>query len=427
MLKKVRQTQRLRPSGGAERYLLREYGKCRWLWNELVAESKNRYRVDPTSTFGYAEQDKFLTALRNASTGNVIDSATGTNWLSEGSSVVQQQLVRDFAKSRKKALLDRKNKIPVTQRHGLPRYKKRDSALPNLNYTRRGFSLKQHPKTGRLVLGLPGGVTVPVVWTQELPSDPKSVRVYRDSLGHWYASFVVEIDLDHTRLPEIGSDRVLGIDWGVTETATTAVLDIATGEVDDSDTFDLPHSQHGKKAAARLARYQRMMARRKPAKGQAGSNKYRAAKRKAAAVYAKVARQRQDGGRKWAKHVVNHHDKIAVEDFKPKFLAKSTMAKKAADAAISATKTELIWMAAKHGRQIQLVHPANTTTDCSSCDARTKHRLPLGQRTYLCERCGMSKPRDKNSAAVVAARAGFHPADAEGVRPKRTAACASAA
>jgi putative transposase len=426
-LTQVRQTQRLRPSGNAERHLLHEYGKCRWLWNSLVTESKDRYLNDPGSTFGYAEQDKFLTSLRNATTGAVIDSATGTNWLSEGSSVAQQQLVRDFSKSRKKALLDRKNKITATKRHGLPRYKKRDKALPNLNYTRRGFSLKQHPGTGRLVLALPGGVTIPVVWTQELPSEPKSVRVYRDSLGHWYASFVVEIDLDHTRLPDTGNDHVLGIDWGVTETATTAVLDIATGEVDDSGAFDLIHSEYGKKAAARLARYQRMMARRKPTKGQSGSNGYKDAKRKTAAVYAKVARQRQDGGRKWAKHVVTHHDKIAVEDFKPKFLAKSTMAKKAADAAISATKTELIWMAAKHGRQLHLVHPANTTTDCSSCGARTKHRLPLGQRTYLCESCGMSKPRDKNSAAVVAARAGFHPADAEGVRPQRAAVRVSAA
>jgi putative transposase len=34
-------------------------------------------------------------------------------------------------------------------------------------------------------------VTVPVVWSRDLPSEPASVRVYRDSLGHWYASFVV--------------------------------------------------------------------------------------------------------------------------------------------------------------------------------------------------------------------------------------------
>ncbi len=427
MLRQVRQTQRIRPSSNAERYLLREYGKCRWLWNQLVAESKQRYAADPTSTFGYGEQDKYLTRLRNSTSGAAIDSETGTNWLAQGSSVAQQQLVRDFAKSRKKALLDRKNKIPVTQRHGLPRFKKRDRSLPTLNYTRRGFSIKAHPVTGEPALALPSGVLIAVVWTQELPSEPKSVRISCDSLGHWYASFVVQIDLDHTRLPEIRDSRVLGVDWGVTETATTAALNTATGEVDESAAFDLQHSEHGKRSAARLARYQKMMARRKPAKGQPGSNGYKTAKRHAAAVHAKVSRQRQDAARKWAKQIVEHHDRIAVEDFRPKFLAKSTMARKAADAAISATKAELIWMAAKHGRQLALVHPANTTTDCSACGTRTKHRLPLGQRTYHCESCGLSKPRDKNSAAVIAARAGFHPADAEGVRPTCTAACTLAA
>jgi hypothetical protein len=39
-----------------------------------------------------------------------------------------------------------------------------------------------------------------------------------------------------------------------------------------------------------------------------------------------------------------------VEDFKPKFLAKTTMARKAADAAIGAAKRALTEMAAKHGR-----------------------------------------------------------------------------
>ena len=76
------------------------------------------------------------------------------------------------------------------------------------------------------------------------------------------------------------------MDWGVTETATTAALNTATGEVDESAAFDLQHSEHGKRSAARLARYQKMMARRKPAKGQPGSNGYKTAKRHAAAVHA---------------------------------------------------------------------------------------------------------------------------------------------
>jgi len=92
--------------------------------------------------------------------------------------------------------------------------------------------------------------------------------------------------------------RDIGIDWGVKETATT------TG-----DAHDLPHAQHGKNAAQRLARYQRMMARRKPERAQAASNGYREAKRQTAKVHKKkVARQREDTGRKRAKAVVRDHD-----------------------------------------------------------------------------------------------------------------------
>ncbi|WP_223838486.1 zinc ribbon domain-containing protein [Saccharopolyspora pogona] len=78
------------------------------------------------------------------------------------------------------------------------------------------------------------------------------------------------------------------------------------------------------------------------------------------------------------------HDVIAVEDCRPKFLAKTTMARKAADAAISATKNELIMMGRKHGRLVVLVDPKHTTMDCAACGARTKHALPHSERTYTC-------------------------------------------
>ena len=107
---------------------------------------------------------------------------------------------------------------------------------------------------------------------------------------------------------------------------------------------------------------------------------------------------------------------IAVEDFKPKFLAKSTMARKAADAAIGAAKRSLLEMAAKHSRTVHLVDPAYTTMDCSACGARAKSRLLLSERTYTCNACGVVLPRDKNSAAVMLIRAGLIPAGADRVR-----------
>ncbi|WP_374323381.1 RNA-guided endonuclease InsQ/TnpB family protein [Streptomyces sp. AP-93] len=378
----ARYAYRLRLSSSARVALEAEWARCRWIWNECTARSKKAHAEDEKC--GPARLDKMLTGARTA---NV--------WLREGSSVPQQQLIRDFGKSRAKALKDVRARLPMRQRAGMPKYKKKNQADPSLNYTQRGFRLKD----GRLYLA--GGIVLTVVWSRDLPKGPTSVRIYRDSLGHWYASFVVPTVTE--ALPATGRD--IGIDWGVKETATTT-----------SDAHDLPHAQHGKNAAQRLARYQRMMARRKPKRGQAGSMGYRQAKQQTAKLHKKIARQREDTGRKWAKSVVRDHDRLAVEDFRPKFLAKSTLAKKAADAAIGATKHALIHMARKHGRELYLVHPAHTTMDCARCGARTKHALPLSMRTYTCNVCGAVSPRDKNSARVMLVRAGLNPAGADRVR-----------
>lgn len=381
----ARYTYRLRVSSTAEKALLAEWGRCRWVWNQCVATSRAAHKAGEEC--GPARLDKMLTGWR-----------AEHEWLREGASVPQQQIIRGFARSRAKALKDIKARLPMRQRAGMPKFKKKDRSTPTLNYTRRGFRLK----AGRLHLA--NGIVLTVVWSRDLPAEPSSVRVYRDSLGHWYASFVVPAQAEP--LPATG--RAIGIDWGVNEIATTT-----------SDNHDLPHPNHGKKAAEKLARYQRMMARRKPKRGQAASKGYWKARRQFAKVHKKVARQRQDTARKWAKKVVRDHDVIAVEDFRPRFLAKSTMARKAADAAIAAAKAELIAMARKHGRTLHLVNPAHTTMDCAQCGARAKHALPLSERTYTCTACGAVSPRDKNSARVMLIRAGLNPAGADRVRPGR--------
>ncbi|WP_155360289.1 RNA-guided endonuclease InsQ/TnpB family protein [Acrocarpospora macrocephala] len=386
----ARYTYRPRVSSTARTRLLPEWDWCRWVWNECVAKSKavhahNKTHPEDKQTCGPAQLDMMLTEAR-----------AKTPWLREGASVPQQQIIRDFGKSRAKAQKDIKERLPQRQRAGMPKWKKKRESDPTLNYTKRGFRLKDG------CLHLAGGIVLTVVWSRELPAEPSSVRVYRDSVGHWYASFVVPAEVQP--LPATGA--VIGIDWGVKETATTT-----------SEAHDLPHARHGRKAKVKLLRYDRMMARRKPAKGQAASKGYREAKHLRAKAYKKIARQRQDTGRKWAKRVVTDHDTIAVEDFRPKFLAKTTMARKAADAAIGATKKALVEMGRKHGRDVRLVHPAHTTMDCASCGARTKHALPLSERVYTCTACGVVSPRDKNSARVMLVRAGLDPAGVEGVRP----------
>jgi len=385
----ARYTYRLRLSPATRIALAADWDRCRWVWNECVAKSTavhlHNKATGQKATCGPAQLDRMLTEAR-----------ARTPWLREGSSVVQQQAIRDFGRSRAKAHKDIEARLPMARRAGMPTYKKKHEALPTLNYTKRGFRLKD----GRLHLA--GGIVVTVVWSRELPGEPSSVRVYQDSLGHWYCSFVIPAQIEP--LPQTG--QALGVDWGVRETATTT-----------SDAHDLPHAEHGKKAQKKLTRYDRMMARRRPKKGQPASKGYREARKLRAKAHKKVARQREDTSRKWAKKVVRDHDAIAVEDFRPKFLARTTMARKAADAAIGATKAALIEMGRKHGRDILLVHPAHTSMDCAHCDARAKHRLPLGERTYTCTACGTVSPRDKNSARVMLVRAGLNPAGADGRRP----------
>ncbi|MET8807884.1 transposase, partial [Streptomyces sp. NPDC004546] len=383
----ARYTFRVRLSNTARRRLEAEWDRCRWIWNECVAKSQQVHAQSRATgeklTCGPGQLDKMLTEARGV-----------TPWLAEGASVPQQQVIRDFATSRTKALKDIKDRLPMRRRAGMPRWKKKREARPSLNYTKRGFRLKD----GRLHLA--GQIVLTVVWSRELPADPSSVRVYQDTLGHWYVSFVVAAQSE----PLAPTGRVLGVDWGVKETATT------------DDAYDLAHAEHGKRAAQRLARYQRMMARRRP-KGQPASAGYRQAQAQAAKLHRKIARQREDAGRKWAKRVVRGHDGVAVEDFRPRFLAKTTMARKAADAAIAATKRALVEMGRKHGREVRLVHPAHSTRDCATCGARTKHALPLSMRTYACTACAAVSPRDKNSARVMLVRAGWNPDGAEGVRP----------
>ncbi len=229
---------------------------------------------------------------------------------------------------------------------------------------------------------------MPVVWSRELPSEPTSVRITQDALGHWYASFVVRRDVTAAPTATAG----IGVDWGVACTATTT----------DSE-FDLPYLGHRKRCAAEVAKAQRKMARRHSGKRGPQLRGYQRARREAARLHKRAARQTQHDSRVWAKRVVERHDLIAAEDFRPVFLAKSTMARRAADAAIGAAKRELLERGVRAGQRVVLVRPAYTTMTCSGCFARAHQQLGLGERTFRCTACGHTAGRDRNAAGMILA------------------------
>lgn len=369
----VRYTYRLRPGKRALMALAEEWDRCRWVWNQCVGRDREIVAEGGRTPSGYN-----LCA-------ELTDWRGRKEWLRAGSQNAQQNTVLNWHRARRAA-------VQVKGR-GRPKFKSRKVARPSLEYSVRGYAIR----AGRLVLA--GGVSLSVVWHRSLPNTPGNLCVFRDAAGDWWASFVVR------REAEVfpAATASIGIDWGVKVTATAT-----------DPSFDLPHAEHGKTAARRLAAYQRRMARRAPKPGRTASSGYRAAKRDAAKAHRKVARQRQHDARQWARRVVSAHDLIAVEDFKPKFLARSTMARKAADASIGAAKRTLTEYAERAGRTIVLVPPAYTTMTCGECGARAK-RLPLAERTFRCEPCGHTADRDRNAARVILASAELLRAGVESV------------
>jgi putative transposase len=371
----VRYNYRLRPGAVAEKRLLLEWNCARYVWNQCVEAGEASYKLfkggvehdNPT----FCRMSKKLTGWR-----------AEFDWLREGSQVVQQQMIRKWSESHQAAF-----KQPAK---GFPKFKSGKVALPSLEYTSNGFKLKGDK------LFLAGGISIPVVWSRELPSEPKSCIVTRDGAGHWSVSFVVR--RDNEEFPD--SDESIGIDWGVATVATTT----------DSD-FDLPCGNQTKNTAEVLKQAQRKLSR--AVKGSLGRKK---AKKKVARIHLKIARQRKDRAFKWSRKIVTAFGRLAIEDFKPKFLAKSTMAKKATDGAVGMTKQILITMAEAAGRTVSLVNPAYTTMECSECGTRNKARIALNIRTFECHACGYTAGRDFNAARTIRARAGFNPTNVDDVR-----------
>lgn len=368
---KKRYTYKLRPGEEATALLCRHAGSCRWVWNMCVERFNNREDTSQTTLM------KHLTLLRHSE-----------EWLGEQPVVPQQQTIRDFITA-KKAFFNKVRKRP--------KFKKKRTTLPSMNYTKRGFSLT---KEGRLHLA--GGISIPVVWSRKLPVEPKSVRVYQDAAGWWWASFVVDVD-EAARPRE--NDDAIGIDWGVKTPATTT-----------NPQFNLGYTPRVKNNAKALVRYQKRMERHR--KAQQWEN-YRKARKKAAKLHRKLKNQRKEQSRKWAQRVAKNHSIIAVEDFKPKFvMANKRLAKKASENAIGMVKCELVEAAKTYGCNLILVDPKYTTMDCSHCGARLKTRLELHVRTFHCEQCGMILDRDVNAARNMLIRAGFTPADADDYKTK---------
>ncbi len=236
----LRYAYRLDPTPGQRQGLARAFGCARVVFNDAIAARRAAHEAGapyPTD----AALSKALTAAKRT---------PERAWLAEVSAVVLQQALADANTAYRNFFASLKG-TRKGRRLGAPRFRSRRDRAQSIRFTRAArFTVLPH---GRL--RLPGIGDVPVRWSRELPAEASSVTVTVDAAGRYHASFVV--DVPDVPLPPVQHE--VGIDLGLTH---FAVLSDGT-KVDDP--------RIARKAAAKLRRAQKELARRQTGLGEPGA------------------------------------------------------------------------------------------------------------------------------------------------------------
>jgi putative transposase len=228
---------------------------------------------------------------------------------------------------------------------------------------------------------------VRVRWSRPLPSESSSVTIIREADGHYYASFVV--DVDTTPLPVVG--REAGLDLGIARFATVADT--------DNGRTDIANPKHLGRKLRKLRRLEREKSRR-----QIGSANREKTRRKVAITHRKVARARRDCHHKMALALVRENQVIHVEDLNVVgMVANHRLARAILDAGWGQFVRILAEKAQRYGRSLHSVSRwlASSKT-CSACGHRLEE-LPLHIREWTCVACREIHDRDYNAAKNILA------------------------
>ncbi|MFD4402573.1 RNA-guided endonuclease InsQ/TnpB family protein [Nocardia sp. NPDC058499] len=296
-------------------------------------------------------------------------------WLAGVSSVVLVQACQDARAAYRNWFdsLSGKRKGPKL---GKPRFRSRKDHRQAIRLTRNGFTVRANRKLYVAKIG-----ELKVAWSRELPSEPSSVTIVKDSAGRYFASFVVTVG-DHP-LPEVESE--VGIDLGLT---TFAVL--SNGHKIDSPRFLRQAERRLKKAQQCLSRKEK------------GSQNRVKARVRVAKAHARVADTRRDWSHKHSTRIVRENQAIFVEDLCVRGLARTRLAKSVHDAGWAMFTRMLEEKAARFGRRFGRVDRWFPSTRlCSVCGVVGESK-PLHVREWTCT-CGVVHDRDLNAARNVLA------------------------
>ena len=360
------------PSPEQESILRRHCAHARYLWNVAV-EQHQWWRPGRHSAPAYLEQCRQLT-----------DARASCPWLADGSQMVQQQALRDFAQAMT-------NFFNGTHRRPTWRKAGRNEGF-RIVALRSGDVRRLNRKVG--VVRVPKAGWVRFRWSRDIPIGVKSYRVTQDRAGRWHVAFAAV----PFPVPAPGNGLVVGIDRGV---AVAAAL--STGEL-------LVAPKLKKPEAARLARLQRTMAR-----TQRGSNRRKRVRASIAKLKARETDRRKDWSEKTSTDLARRFDLIRVENLNIRNMTRSAKGNAAAPGRNVHARASLNrgimtsgWgilvsrLEDKASGRVERVNAAYTSQRCSAC-GHTAAGSRESQAIYRCVSCGYACNADVNAARNIAA------------------------
>lgn len=214
--------------------------------------------------------------------------------------------------------------------------------------------------------------------------------------GRWHVSFVCEVS--RAKCTPASPGVSVGVDLGITNLAV-----LSTGEV-------VPNPRHLDVAARRTRRLCRRLSRRlgpDRRTGQRPSNRWHRAREQVARAYARVANLRRDGLHKLTTRLAREYGTVVVEDLNVAGMIRNRrLARAISDCGFGELRRQLAYKTEWNGGRLIVADrwfPSSKT--CSGCGA-VKAKLPLSERTYTCDTCGLTLDRDLNAALNLAALAG---------------------
>lgn len=344
---------RFYPDQQQEKLLAQTFGCVRFVYNSLL-----RYRTDAY----YQAKEKVNYVGANAKLTE-IKQLPELAFLNDVSSVPLQQCLRN-QQTAFKNFFEGRAKYPAFKSK-----KHRQSA----EFTYRAFTFKN----GKLKLAKCDN-PLNIRWSQPLPSDPTTVTVSKDQAGRYFVSCLCEFE--PTLLPV--TDKKVGIDVGIKDLFVT------------SDGFKSGNPRHTAKHAAKLAKYQRRLAKKK-----LGSKNRLKAKRKVARVHAKISDCRLDNLHQLSRKLINENQVVCAENLAVKNMIKNPkLAKHIADASWGEFTHQLEYKAGWYGRTYVEIGRFFPSSKRCSCCGFVKDNLPLDVRSWECPECGTNHDRDVNAA-----------------------------